>query len=88
LPIYEFRCRDCGRKSTFITRSVSEAFDPLCKACGSAAVVKLVSRVAVRRSASSREESGAEDGAFGGFDGEDAGGEDDLGEGGGPDEDV
>jgi len=52
VPIYEFRCRDCGRKSAFFTRSASAALDPRCKKCGSANLEKLVSRVAVRRSSS------------------------------------
>jgi putative FmdB family regulatory protein len=73
MPIYEYRCRDCGRTSTFVTRSVSEALDPRCGTCGSANMDKLVSRVAVRRSASSRAESLADPAAFGGLDEKDPG---------------
>jgi putative FmdB family regulatory protein len=57
MPIYEYRCRDCGRKSTFITLSVSEKLEPKCSGCGSANLAKLVSRVAVLRSEDSRMES-------------------------------
>ena len=54
MPIYEYRCADCGKKSTFITLSVSSALEPKCKSCGSANVKKLVSRVAIFRSEESR----------------------------------
>ena len=57
MPIYEFRCRDCGKKSQILTLSVSAALDPKCRVCGSANMTKLVSRVAVFRSEDSRLES-------------------------------
>jgi len=57
LPIYEYRCRDCRRKSVFITLSVRSALEPKCKKCGSINLEKLVSRVAVSRSEESRLES-------------------------------
>ncbi len=56
MPIYEFICKDCSRKSTFITLSVKEALTPKCKKCGSMKMGKIVSRVAISRS----EESGIE----------------------------
>ena len=54
MPIYEYRCRDCGRKSVFITLSVKSALEPKCKKCGSPNLEKLISRVAVPRSEESR----------------------------------
>jgi len=57
LPIYQYRCRDCRRKSVFITLSVRSAPEPKCKKCGSLNLEKLVSRVAVSRSEESRLES-------------------------------
>jgi putative FmdB family regulatory protein len=54
LPIYEYRCRDCGKKSTFITLSIKSALIPHCRKCGGVDMVKLVSRVAVSRSEESR----------------------------------
>lgn len=56
MPIYEYRCRECGRKSTFVTLSVGAAVEPKCRGCGSADLVKLVSRPAVFRSEESRRE--------------------------------
>ena len=57
MPIYEYRCRDCRRKSVFITLSVRSTLEPKCKKCGSLNLEKLVSRVAVSRSEESRLES-------------------------------
>ena len=68
MPIYEFRCRDCGKKSTFLTLSVGSAFDPKCGKCGSRNLDKLVSRVAVYRSEESRLESLADPSKLAGLD--------------------
>jgi putative FmdB family regulatory protein len=68
LPIYEFRCRDCGKKSTFLTLSVASSFDPKCKKCGSSNLDKLVSRIAVSRSEESRLESLADPSKLAGLD--------------------
>jgi putative FmdB family regulatory protein len=68
LPIYEYRCRVCGRKSAFITLSVKSALEPKCKKCGSRDLEKLVSRVAVSRSEESRMESLADPSKLGGLD--------------------
>jgi putative FmdB family regulatory protein len=68
MPIYEYRCEDCGKKSTFITRSVRSALEPKCKKCGSTNLKKLVSRVAVFRSEESRLENLADPSALAGLD--------------------
>jgi len=57
MPIYEYRCADCRRKTTVVTLSISAAVDPVCRHCGGRNMAKLVSRVAVRRSEESRLES-------------------------------
>jgi putative FmdB family regulatory protein len=54
MPIYEYRCAACGRKSSFLTLSVRAAFDPVCPHCGGKDLRKLVSRVAILRSEESR----------------------------------
>ena len=71
MPIYEYRCRDCGKKSTFITLSIRSALEPKCKKCGSSRVEKLVSRVAVFRSEESRMESLADPSNLSGLDEDD-----------------
>lgn len=68
MPIYEFRCHDCRKKSTFLTLSVNAALDPRCQHCGSTRLQKLVSRVAVIRSEESRMDSLADPSALGGLD--------------------
>ncbi len=68
MPIYEYRCRDCGKKSTFVTLSVKSALTPRCKKCGGVNMAKLVSRVAVSRSEESRLESLADPSKLAGLD--------------------
>lgn len=68
MPIYEYRCGDCGTKSSFLTLSVKEAFSPLCKQCGSNNLTKIVSRVALLRSEESRLESLADPAKLAGLD--------------------
>ena len=68
MPIYEYRCRVCGRKSVFITLSVKSALEPKCRKCGSRDLEKLVSRVAVSRSEESRMESLADPSKLAGLD--------------------
>ncbi len=68
MPIYEYRCRDCGKKSTFVTLSVKSALRPKCRKCGSVNLDKLVSRISVSRSEESRMESLADPSKLAGLD--------------------
>jgi putative FmdB family regulatory protein len=68
MPIYEYRCGDCRKKTTVITLSVNETVEPVCSHCGSRALTKLVSRVAVRKSEESRLESLADPSSLAGLD--------------------
>lgn len=68
MPIYEYRCEDCGRTSTFIVLSLREPFQPLCKRCQSGRMSKLISRVARIRSEESRLESLADPAKLGDLD--------------------
>jgi len=68
MPIYEYRCGQCGKKSTFVTLSVSAKLDPVCKHCGSESMSKMVSRVAFLRSEESRLESLADPSKLAGLD--------------------
>ncbi len=54
MPIYEYRCQDCGRKLAVFWRSRSAVKSPTCRRCGSSNMVRLVSRVGVVRSEESR----------------------------------
>jgi len=79
MPIYEFECLDCRMRSSFLTPSAKTPLEPKCRACGSARMSKLVSRVSVLRSGRSGDEGG-EDWAGG-----EESGPDDYGSGGLPD---
>jgi len=70
LPIYEYRCNDCGRRVTLFWRSFSEIEEasPRCSFCGGEDLTRLVSRVAVVRSEESRLESLADPSSLAGLD--------------------
>ena len=68
MPIYEYRCADCRKKTTVVTLSVGAAVEPVCQHCGGRSLKKLVSRVAVRRSEESRMEGLADPSSLSGLD--------------------
>jgi putative FmdB family regulatory protein len=83
MPIYEYRCEACGRRSSTLLASWS-APDPACPHCGKAALQRLVSTFATVRSEEIGFDSGGgDDFDEGGFDG----GDDDFGGGGFGDDD-
>jgi putative FmdB family regulatory protein len=80
MPIYEYRCEECGKRSSTLLASYSSA-DPACPHCGKHALRRLVSTFAT---VSSGESDGGDD-DFGGGD-DDFGGGDDGGDFGGDDD--
>ena len=50
MPIYEYRCQDCGHKSSVFVRRIGLEVEPVCESCGSRRMNRLISRVAVLRS--------------------------------------
>jgi len=68
MPIYEYRCQDCARVSSFIVLNIRDPFHPKCKRCQSAKMNKLISRVARVRSEESRLESLTDPSRLGGID--------------------
>jgi putative FmdB family regulatory protein len=69
MPVYEYRCRTCGRRSgiyqtyaEYGTRAVE------CPHCGSAELQRLIGRVRVARSEESRLDELADPGEWGDFD--------------------
>ncbi|MGQ9801261.1 MAG: FmdB family zinc ribbon protein [Candidatus Saccharicenans sp.] len=68
MPIYEFRCQDCRRKSSFLVLSVQSQFERRCQHCSSTRLVRLVSRVGVLRSEESRLENLADPSRLGDLD--------------------
>ncbi|MBM3149242.1 MAG: hypothetical protein FJ022_02225 [Chloroflexi bacterium] len=59
MPIYEFYCPSCRKKSSVFTRAVVPSLAPRCTACGSGDLVRLVSSFAYHKSIQTiHEESG------------------------------
>ena len=50
MPIYEYRCQACGKRTSVFVRSMSAAPQGQCQHCGSRKLSRLISRVAVGRS--------------------------------------
>lgn len=61
MPIYEYRCTNCRRRSSVLLLSYKEQADPICPYCGSRDLTRIMSRFATVRSEESRLESLAED---------------------------
>jgi putative FmdB family regulatory protein len=54
MPIYEYECDQCHRRSSVLTLRVSETAQPVCERCGSTAMRRLMSRFSMPRSEESR----------------------------------
>ncbi|HET8944606.1 MAG TPA: zinc ribbon domain-containing protein [Dehalococcoidia bacterium] len=50
MPIYEFRCSACRKRTSVFVRTMTAAVSPTCEHCGSSEMSRLFSRVAVLRS--------------------------------------
>lgn len=61
MPIYEYKCRKCGRLTSVFVRTASSPVDARCKACGSGELERALSAFAHHRSQSTvLEDYGAE----------------------------
>lgn len=76
MPIYEYRCSACGKKSSALLPSFSSP-DPACPHCGKQELKRLVSTFATTRSGDDGGDDFGGDDDFGGGDG----GGDDFGGG-------
>ena len=68
MPIFEYLCRSCRRKTAALVLSRARATDVRCKHCGGADLEKLWSRFASPKSEEARLESLADPSAFAGLD--------------------
>ena len=70
MPIYDYRCAACGRRSSllFQTFVAAESAEPRCEHCGSDQVSRMVSRVSVLKSEESRLDDLADPSALGDVD--------------------
>ncbi len=64
MPIYEYRCNNCGKISTLLVRSYASPGSLVCARCGHGDLRKLVSRFAVVKSEESRLEDLADPSTF------------------------
>lgn len=83
MPIYEYRCEDCGKRSSLLVGFSSP--DPACPHCGKPALRRLISTFATVSSGDG-DDLGAGDDDFGVGDDAYGGGGDDFG--GGDDDDF
>ncbi|HWP48424.1 MAG TPA: FmdB family zinc ribbon protein [Candidatus Limnocylindrales bacterium] len=68
MPIYEYRCNSCGRKSTFFIRNIHNPGKLECQKCGSEDLRRLFSRFATLRSEEARLEALADPSRLSGLD--------------------
>jgi len=68
MPIYEYRCNDCGKISEFLLIKIGETFVPQCKRCKSKKMTRVLSKVRMIRSEEGRMESLADPSKWGGLD--------------------
>lgn len=68
MPIYEYLCRDCRKRSSVLVLNLRHPPPPGCRHCGSSKVERLLSRFAAPKSEEARLESLADPGNLGGFD--------------------
>jgi putative FmdB family regulatory protein len=63
MPIYEYTCHDCQRRVSLLWRSFADAQEreAVCPRCGGKNLTRLISRVAVVRSESSRLDATSDD---------------------------
>lgn len=68
MPIYEYRCNQCGRKTTVFARGFSSTDEVVCNTCGSGDLSRLISRITVVKSEESRLEDMADPSQWGDID--------------------
>lgn len=60
MPIYEFRCRACGKRVSVLVGMTADSDSPRCEKCGSQDLDKLVSRFRRGRTEDDRLDEAAE----------------------------
>lgn len=68
MPIYEYLCSQCGRRTSLLVLSRESTEAPRCRACGSAEVARVPSRFATPRSEEARVERLMDPARLGGLD--------------------
>ena len=68
MPIYEYQCLECRKRSSILLLSPTASPPPVCSHCQSPRLERLLSRFAAPKSDEARMESFADDEALAGFD--------------------
>jgi len=68
VPIYEYRCRDCRKRSTLLVLSLAHSTPPSCKLCGSQSLDRLMSGFSSPKSEEARLASLSDSGDLDGLD--------------------
>jgi putative FmdB family regulatory protein len=68
MPIYEYRCRDCRKRTTVLVLSLAQAAPATCQHCGGTNLERLLSKFAAPKSEEARLESLADPSRLGGLD--------------------
>lgn len=68
MPIYEYLCRECRKRSSILVLNPRNPAPPACRHCGSRNVDRLLSRFASPKSEEARLESLTDPGSLGGLD--------------------
>lgn len=50
MPIYEFVCRNCDRRMSFLVRDLTAPFAPRCSSCGNNGLSRVISSFAYHKS--------------------------------------
>ncbi len=68
MPIYEYECQKCHRRSSVLTMRISEKVDAICSHCGSDKLSRLMSRFAMPKSEEARLDALSDPTTFGDLD--------------------
>jgi putative FmdB family regulatory protein len=68
MPIYEYECSKCGKRTSVLTLRASERVTAKCRHCGAPGMRRLMSRFAMPKSEEARMESLADPSNFGDID--------------------
>jgi putative FmdB family regulatory protein len=68
MPIYEYRCGDCGARNSYIILTPSNQTSVVCKQCSSSKLDRLMSRFSAPKSEEARMEALADPSNFGDVD--------------------
>lgn len=68
MPIYEYECGKCRRRTSVLTLRVGEKVNASCKHCGSRKLARVMSRFAMPKSEEARMEALSDPSTFSGLD--------------------